>query len=179
MRKLKLEELGRLSVEEFKAAPKAKLHVILDNIRSLNNVGSVFRSSDAFRVEKIWLCGYTPRPPHREITKTAIGAENSVQWEYRSDILPLIDDLKSQGAHILSVEQAENSTHLQNFSCQPDQTYAIVLGNEVEGVSQEVVNRSDVCLEIPQFGTKHSLNISVATGIVLYSLSVEKGLLTL
>ncbi len=168
MRKLKNSELGRLEVEEFKKADKIPLIVILDNIRSLNNIGSVFRTSDAFLIEKIYLCGITAKPPHKEIHKTALGATETVAWEYVDDTLTLIKKLKDSKIKIVSIEQAENSTLLQDFKVVKNQKYAIVMGNEVKGVQQEVVTQSDFCVEIPQFGTKHSLNISVSCGIVLW-----------
>jgi len=170
MRKLKNRELGRLNVEEFKEEDKIPLIVILDNIRSLNNIGSVFRTSDAFLVEKIFLCGITAKPPHKEIHKTALGATDSVEWEYVEDTLKLIKRLKDSNIKIASIEQVENSILLQDFKVVENQKYAIVMGNEVKGVQQEVVNQSDFCIEIPQFGTKHSLNISVSCGVVLWDL---------
>lgn len=170
MRKLKNRELGRISIKEFKVVPKIPIIVILDNIRSLNNIGSVFRTSDAFLVEKIYLCGITAKPPHKEIHKTALGATESVDWEYVENIIDLIEILRGQKIKIISIEQAENSTMLQNFEIGSDQKYAVVFGNEVKGVQQEVVTSSDYCIEIPQFGTKHSFNISVSCGIVLWDL---------
>lgn len=170
MRKLKNSELGRLNVEEFKKETKIPLVVILDNIRSLNNIGSVFRTSDAFLIEKIHLCGITAKPPHKEIHKTALGATESVDWEYHEDTLELIKKLKKENIKILSVEQTENSVKLQDFIIRKDQKYAVIFGNEVKGVQQVVVSTSDICIEIPQFGTKHSLNISVSCGIVLWDL---------
>jgi len=170
MRKLKNKELGRLNVEEFKEEVKIPLIVILDNIRSLNNIGSVFRTSDAFLVEKIFLCGITAKPPHKEIHKTALGATESVDWEYVEDTLKLIKKLKDLNIKITSIEQVENSILLQDFKVVENQKYAIVMGNEVKGVQQEVVTQSDFCIEIPQFGTKHSLNISVSCGVVLWDL---------
>ncbi len=170
MRKLKNSELGRISVDEFKEVQKTPLIVILDNIRSLNNVGSVFRTSDAFLIEKIYLCGITATPPNKEIHKTALGATESVAWEYAKDTLTLIEKLKASKINILSIEQAENSTMLNEFTPEKNQTYAIVLGNEVKGVQQEVVSASDMVIEIPQLGTKHSLNISVSCGVVLWDL---------
>lgn len=171
MRKLKNSELGRLSVEDFKKVDKIPLIIILDDVRSLNNIGSIFRTSDAFLVEKIYLCGITASPPHKEIQKTALGATETVEWEYRKDILELIAELQSQQVHIVSVEQAENSCSLEDFQLDTTQTYALIFGNEVEGVRQEVVSMSDTVLEIPQFGTKHSLNISVSAGIVIWELA--------
>ncbi len=170
MRKLKNSELGRISVDEFKEVHKTPLIVVLDNIRSLNNVGSVFRTSDAFLIEKIYLCGITATPPNKEIHKTALGATESVAWEYVEDTLALVGKLKKEGVRVLSIEQAENSTMLNDFTPESDQKYAIVMGNEVKGVQQEVVSVSDVCIEIPQLGTKHSLNISVSCGVVLWDL---------
>ena len=170
MRKLKNSELGRLNVEEFKSVDKLPLIVILDNIRSLNNIGSVFRTSDAFLIEKIYLCGITASPPNKEIQKTALGATESVAWEYVENITTLIQKLKDSKIKIVSIEQTENSTMLQNFEISRDQKYAIIFGNEVKGIQQEVVSASDICVEIPQFGTKHSLNISVSCGLVLWDL---------
>lgn len=168
MRKLKNSELNRVDVEGFKSIEKIPLIVVLDNIRSLNNVGSVFRTSDAFIVEKIYLCGITAQPPHKEIHKTALGSTDSVVWEYVEDTLELIEKLKKDNVKIASIEQADNSTKLQDFEIEPNQKYAVVFGNEVKGVQQEVVSTSDYCLEIPQFGTKHSLNISVSVGVVVW-----------
>ena len=170
MRKLKLDELGRKSVEEYKAAEKHPIVVVLDDIRSMINVGAVFRNCDAFLIEKLYLCGYTPAPPHREITKSALGAEEAVEWEHVPEILPLILKLKAEGYRIASIEQTDGSVFLHEFKPKEDEKWVIVMGNEVDGVNAEVVTNSDVAVEIPQFGTKHSLNISVATGIVLYAL---------
>jgi len=170
MKKLKNSELNRIDVAGFKKAEKVPLIVILDNIRSLNNIGSVFRTSDAFLVEKIYLCGITAKPPHKDIHKTALGATESVAWEYVDDTLELVKKLKSQNIKIIAIEQADNSIMLQDFDLDTSKKYAIVMGNEVKGVQQEVVTKSDYCVEIPQFGTKHSLNISVTTGIVLWDL---------
>ncbi len=175
MRKLKNSELKRLDVEGFKQAQKTPLVVILDNIRSLNNIGSVFRTSDAFLIEKIFLCGITATPPHKDIHKTALGATDTVQWEHHKDTLTLVEALKEEGYTILSIEQAEGATMLNNFSTSANQKYAVVFGNEVKGVSQEVVSASDVVVEIPQFGTKHSLNISVSAGVVLWDLFCKLG----
>ena len=168
MKKLRTIEMQRLSVEEFREAKKLPLVVVLDDVRSMYNVGSVFRTSDAFRVESVYLCGITSTPPSTEIHKTALGAEDSVAWHYCPTALEAIESLKSQGYKIFSIEQAHGSTMLQTFSPVPDKKYAVVLGNEVKGVHQEVVDASDGCLEIPQFGTKHSLNVSVATGIIIW-----------
>lgn len=170
MRKLKNSELKRLSVDGFKESEKTPLIVILDNIRSLNNIGSVFRTSDAFLVEKIYLCGITAKPPHKDIHKTALGATETVEWEYTESTVELVEKLKADGVKIASIEQAENAEMLGEFKTQEDQKYAIVFGNEVKGVDQKVVSLSDTVIEIPQFGTKHSLNISVSAGIVIWDL---------
>ncbi|MBT8302609.1 MAG: RNA methyltransferase [Maribacter sp.] len=170
MRKLKNEELIRLDIKAFKKARKTPLIVILDNIRSLNNIGSVFRTADAFLVEKIYLCGITARPPHKDILKTALGATETVAWEYRKDTLDLVLELKKEGCQVVAIEQAEEALMLNEFSPESGLKYALVFGNEVKGVSQEVVNASDKVLEIPQYGTKHSLNIAVSAGIVLWDL---------
>lgn len=168
MRKLKNEELVRKTIEEFKSASKIPLIIILDDIRSLNNIGSVFRTSDAFLIEKIYLCGITAQPPHKDIQKTALGATETVEWEYRNKILPLIEELQLKKIAIYAVEQAENAIMLNDFFPKPHQKYAFVFGNEVKGVNQDVVNKTDAVLEIPQLGTKHSLNISVCTGICIW-----------
>src|SRR5690606_12457560 len=168
MRKLKNSELDRLSVEDFKQVEKTPLIVVLDNIRSLNNIGSVFRTSDAFLIEKIYLCGITATPPHKDIHKTALGSTETVDWEYVEDTLSLVEKLKADGVKICSIEQAENATMLKDFTSEEQTTYALVVGNEVKGVSQSVVNASDVVIEIPQYGTKHSLNISVSAGVVIW-----------
>lgn len=170
MRKLKLDELGRKSVSEYKAAEKHSIVVVLNNIRSKANVGAVFRNSDAYLVEKIYLCGYTPAPPDREISKVSLGSELSLDWEKHEDALVVIRSLKAEGYTIASLEQAERSTLLNEFKWQNGDKLALVLGNEVMGVDQEVVNESDLCLEIPMFGTKHSFNVSVSAGIALYGL---------
>ena len=170
MRKLRNNELGRISVDEFKKSSKTPIIVVLDNIRSLNNVGSVFRTSDAFLIEKIYLCGFTATPPNKEIHKTALGATESVDWEHKEDTLTLVKELKSEGVVVASIEQAENSIKLDNFKLDTNKKIAIVMGNEVKGVQQEVINASDFCIEIPQLGTKHSLNISVTTGVVIWDL---------
>jgi tRNA G18 (ribose-2'-O)-methylase SpoU len=167
MRKLKITELHRISPEEFKAAEKMPLVVVLDNVRSLHNVGSVFRTSDAFRVQAVYLCGITAVPPHPEIHKTALGAENTVEWKYFADVLDAVAELKAQGYTIAAVEQAENSIPPEDVPA-IDCKYAVILGNEVHGVNQEAMNRCDYCIEIPQFGTKHSLNVSVAAGIIIW-----------
>ena len=167
-RKLKNIELNRLSVDEFKNASKLPIHVVLDNVRSMLNVGSVFRTSDAFRLAHIHLCGITATPPHRDITKSAIGAEQSMSWSHHNNTTEVVKDLQSKGYHVVSVEQAEGAASLKAFDFDPIKKYAIVLGNEVDGVSQEVIDMSDTILEIPQLGTKHSLNISVCAGVVLW-----------
>lgn len=170
MRKLRNNELGRISVSTFKKTPKTPIIVVLDNIRSLNNIGSVFRTSDAFLVEKIYLCGITAKPPHRDIHKTALGATESVDWEYKKDTRTLVNELKNQGVKVVAIEQVENSIMLDKFIPEPNKKIAIIFGNEVKGVQQEVVSESDYCIEIPQIGTKHSLNISVSCGVVLWDL---------
>ena len=170
MRKLKNNELGRITVEEFKSIQKTPLIVVLDNIRSLNNIGAVFRTSDAFLIEKIYLCGICATPPNRDIHKTALGATASVDWEYVEDTLTLVEKLKKEKVQVLAIEQVENSTKLNSFFPVKNQKYAIVMCNEVKGVQDEVVDAADLCIEIPQLGTKHSLNISVTTGVVLWDL---------
>lgn len=168
MRKLKITELNRISTEEFKTVEKLPLVVVLDHVRSLYNVGSVFRSSDAFRVEKICLCGITATPPQVEIHKTALGAEDSVDWSYYEKTQDAVRELRSAGYEIWAVEQVEGSVMLQDFQPKEGRKYAIILGNEVKGVQQEVVDLCDGCIEIPQFGTKHSLNVSVTAGILIW-----------
>ncbi|MGE0636837.1 MAG: RNA methyltransferase [Bacteroidia bacterium] len=171
MRKLKNEELGRKSIEEFRSGKKLPVTVVLDDVRSMHNIGSVFRTSDAFLVEKIFLCGITAQPPHREITKTALGATESVYWKYYVTVSDAMEALKYEGYIILCIEQAEGSIELADFVPEENMKYAVVFGNEVNGVSQSAIDACDYCLEIPQFGTKHSFNISVTAGIVLYDLS--------
>ncbi|WP_445731628.1 RNA methyltransferase [Mariniflexile sp.] len=168
MRKLKNSELDRLSVDDFKSVTKTPIIIVLDNIRSLNNIGSVFRTSDAFLIEKIYLCGITATPPHKDIHKTALGSTETVDWEYAENTMDLIEKLKAENIKVCSVEQAENAMMLNNFTPKQQTTYALVFGNEVKGVAQNVVSASDVVLEIPQYGTKHSLNISVSCGIVVW-----------
>lgn len=168
MRKLANEELDRKTVDEFKAADKLPVCILLDNIRSLNNVGSAFRTSDAFLIEKIYLGGITGTPPHRDIQKTALGATDSVAWEHVESPLELVRQLKKEGYTVVSVEQVDKSVMLDDFTPEPEKKYCIVFGNEVFGVDEEVVAASDICLEIPQHGTKHSLNISVSLGIVVW-----------
>ncbi len=169
-RKLKNSELDRKTVTEFKEAKKTPLIIILDNIRSLNNIGSVFRTADAFLVKKIYLCGITATPPHKDIQKTALGATDTVDWEYCQNTLDLVNILQSKNIKILSIEQAENAIMLNNFNPKSDQTYAVIFGNEVKGVQQEVVSASNTVIEIPQYGSKHSLNISVSAGVVIWDL---------
>ena len=169
-RKLKITELNRISAEEFKKADKLPLVVILDNVRSLHNIGSVFRTSDAFRVECIYLCGITATPPHPEMHKTALGAEFTVDWKYVNNAVEAVDNLRQEGYIVFSIEQAENSIMLENIQLEQGKRYAVVLGNEVKGVQQEVIDHSDGCIEIPQYGTKHSLNVSVTAGIVIWDL---------
>ncbi|MCW4014735.1 MAG: RNA methyltransferase [Candidatus Bathyarchaeota archaeon] len=171
MRKLKLNELGRISVAQFKESPKTPIVVVLDNIRSLHNVGSIFRTSDAFRLEAVYLCGITSTPPHKEIHKTALGAEDSVKWQYFNETTEAIEKLKQEGYLLIGIEQVEGSISLKQFEPETNSKYAVILGNEVKGVAQEVINQCDMCLEIPQFGTKHSFNVSVSAGIVLWELA--------
>ncbi|GJM62404.1 TrmH family RNA methyltransferase [Persicobacter diffluens] len=168
MKKLTMDELGRPSVEEFKSAEKSPIVIVLDNVRSLNNVGSAFRTSDAFAIEKLYLCGITGKPPHRDINKTALGAQDSVTWEHVPETLNLVKKLQEEGYTVLAVEQADESTKLQDFEAEAGKKYALVYGNEVFGVEEEVVAQADGVLEIPQFGTKHSLNISVSMGITIW-----------
>ena len=169
-RKLESSELDRLDVDSFKEAEKSSILIILDNVRSLNNIGSVFRTADAFLIQKIYLCGITATPPHKDIRKTALGATESVEWEYRKDTLKLVEELKADRVQIVSVEQAENAVMLNDYQVDSKKTVALIFGNEVKGVSQEVVSASDTVLEIPQFGTKHSLNISVSAGVVVWDI---------
>lgn len=167
-RKLKITEMNRLTVEEFKEASKLPLVVVLDEVRSLHNIGAVFRTSDAFLVNKICLCGITATPPNAEMHKTALGAENSVDWKYFSSTEDAVNELHDEGYTVFSIEQCEGSIMLGDLSLDKDKKYAIIMGNEVKGVKQEVVNMCDGCIEIPQYGTKHSLNVSVTAGIVLW-----------
>ena len=168
MRKLKIEELNRPTLEEFKKSPKNSLVIVLDNVRSMNNVGSAFRTADAFSVERICLCGITAKPPHREIHKTALGATESVEWAYFENTRDAVEEYKAKGYSVYSVEQAEGSLALQDLTIDPKGKYVLIFGNEVFGVGDEVIALSDHCIEIPQFGTKHSLNISVSIGIVTW-----------
>ncbi len=163
-----MDELNRLSTEEFKEVEKFPYTLILDDIRSMNNIGSVFRTGDAFKVEKVYLCGITATPPHREIQKTALGADETVTWEHVEDVLSLVKKLQLEGVIVAAVEQVENSVSLLSFEPVKNQKYAFVFGNEVFGVNQAVVEQADFCLEIPQYGTKHSLNISVTAGVVAW-----------
>jgi len=168
LRKLKLDELNRASVEEFKSQQKLPIAVVLDNVRSMHNVGSIFRTSDGFAVEQVCLCGITGQPPHREIEKTALGATQSVNWTYYDDPLKAVEQLRKDGYKIIAVEQAEKSTMLNQFETTEGEKYALIFGNEVNGVSDEVMKTIDACIEIPQFGTKHSFNIVVSAGIILW-----------
>jgi 23S rRNA (guanosine2251-2'-O)-methyltransferase len=170
MRKLSMDELGRKSVEEFKQASKTPVIAVLDNIRSMHNVGSVFRTADAFLIEAIFLCGYTPQPPHRDINKTALGATESVDWIYFAHATEAVEQLRNKGYKIFAIEQTEGSIFLQRLSATADNRIAVVFGNEVEGVQDEVLKLVDGSIEIPQLGMKHSLNISVAAGIVLWEI---------
>lgn len=166
--KLSMQQLGRISVDEYKSSEKSPLIIIADNVRSMHNVGSIFRTSDAFLVEKIYLCGITPTPPHREIQKTALGATESVDWQYVENTLDVVNQLKKEGWTILALEQTTNSVMLDELKVEKGEKIAIVLGNEVEGVNQEVINLCHKAVEIPQFGTKHSFNVSVSCGIMLW-----------
>ncbi|WP_294245637.1 RNA methyltransferase [uncultured Chryseobacterium sp.] len=168
VQKLKLEELNRIDVETFKKVEKIPLIVILDNLRSMHNVGATFRTADAFLVQEIILCGITPRPPHREIHKAALGATESVDWSYESDINTAIRDLKSRGFEIIGIEQTTGSRMITDFTIDTAKKYAVILGNEVEGISDEALPNIDSFIEIPQLGTKHSLNVSVCGGIVMW-----------
>lgn len=167
-KKLKLWELNRLSEDEFKAQDKFPIIIILDNIRSLNNIGSFFRTADAFNIEKIYLCGITAIPPHRDIQKTALGATETIEWEHVESTVKLVQKLKEESVSIASIEQAETTTLLQNIPSLNYNKIALVFGNEVDGVDQKVIDNSDYIIEIPQFGTKHSLNVSVCAGVVLW-----------
>ncbi len=175
MRKLKTTELGRLSVEEFQTVEKWPICLVLDNVRSMNNVGSMFRTSDAFLVKTIFLCGITGCPPHREITKTAIGAEKSVYWEYHESTLEVVKKLQQDGYFVYAIEQAEGSVSLKNIEY-PNQPIAFVMGNEIDGVQQDVINQCNACLEIPQLGTKHSFNVAVTCGMILWDYAKAKQL---
>lgn len=180
MAKLKLDELNRPSIEEFKTQEKLPLVVVLDDVRSMHNIGSIFRTSDGFAVQAVYLCGITARPPHREIEKTALGSTQSVEWKYFNQTLDAVQELKSQSYTIIAVEQASESIMLHEFRPQTDKKYALIFGNEVNGVHDEVIEATDYCIEIPQFGTKHSFNVVVSAGIVLWDLysklSLKKGI---
>lgn len=168
MKKLILDELNRKNIDEFKEAEKTPLIVILDDIRSMHNIGAFFRTSDAFLIQKIYLCGITAQPPHKEIRKTALGATESVDWEYREDIMELLEELKNEGVQLVALEQTTQSVPLQDFDVQKDTTYALIFGNEVKGVQQKVIQQAQHIIEIPQLGTKHSFNVSVSGGIALW-----------
>jgi len=168
LRKLKLDELNRASVEEFKTQQKLPIAVVLDNVRSMHNVGSIFRTCDGFAVEQVCLCGITGQPPHREIEKTALGATQAISWTYYAEALQAVEQLRKDGYKIIAIEQAENSIMLNQFKASENEKYALIFGNEVNGVSDEVMKVIDACIEIPQFGTKHSFNIVVSAGIVLW-----------
>ena len=173
-RKLLNIELERVSAEEYKKLPDSGIVLVLDNIRSAHNVGSAFRTSDAFKIDKIWLCGISAVPPSAEIHKSALGAEDSVDWEHCDNTLDVVEKLKNDGYEIVSVEQTVNSVSLEQFSPEKDKKYALIFGNEVDGVQQEVVDHSDFALEIPQFGSKHSLNVSVSMGVVLWHVRYKR-----
>lgn len=173
MRKLKNSELNRLSVDEFKDVDKNPVAIVLDNIRSLNNIGSIFRSADSFRIEKIYLCGITGAPPHREIHKTALGATESVSWTYFEKTSDIIKKLKKDGYKVIVIEQVEKSISLEKLKLEQGEKVVLVFGNEIHGVSEEIVGLADVYVEIPQFGTKHSINVAVSVGIVLWQLYIQ------
>ena len=172
-KKLKLEELNRMSIEDFKKSTKDSIIVLLDNVRSLNNIGSVFRTCDAMGVKKVYLCGITATPPHREIRKTAIGASESIDWEYAENALEIIKKYKKLKYSLIAVEQTSKSISLENYSHNMEETL-LIFGNEIDGVSQNLIDQCDISLEIPQYGTKHSMNISVTTGMVLWTLKMQK-----
>jgi 23S rRNA (guanosine2251-2'-O)-methyltransferase len=174
MKKLSMEELNRLSVEEFRESSKNDFVLILDDIRSMNNVGSIFRTADAFKAEKIYLCGITGTPPHREITKTALGSDESVAWEYAADVVSVVNTLKKEGTLVWAIEQAAGSVSLEKFEPKINQKYAFILGNEVFGVNADAIMCCEGCLEIPQFGTKHSLNVAVSAGIIAWDFISKK-----
>jgi len=173
MKKLKNSELNRLNIDSYKNAEKNPIVLVLDNIRSLNNIGSIFRTADAFRIKAIYLCGITAQPPHREIHKTALGATDSVNWKYFKTTIEAVEELKNDGCKIISLEQADESIMLNDFSPKSDTSYAIVLGNEVKGVEQNIIDLSDYCVEIPQFGTKHSFNVTVSNGIMIWDILLK------
>jgi tRNA G18 (ribose-2'-O)-methylase SpoU len=174
MRKLLNRELERKTVKQFRISEKSPFVIVLDNVRSQSNVGSIFRTADAFLTEAIYLCGITATPPHREIRKTALGATESVAWKYYSKTTDAIHDLKENGYKIIGIEQAEGSVELQNMPVEMGEKYALIFGHEVNGVDQEVLNLCDLCIEIPQFGTKHSFNIAISVGIVLWELNKKR-----
>ena len=176
-KKLKLEELGRIDVETFKKTPKISLVVILDNVRSMHNVGAIFRTADAFLVAKIVLCGITPQPPHREIHKAALGATESVDWIYEQDINVAIDNLKKENFNIIGIEQTSSSQLITDFEINSEKKYALILGNEVDGISDEALENIETFLEIPQLGTKHSLNVSVCGGVVIWEFAKNLGII--
>lgn len=177
MKKISNSELGRLSVEEFKISKKSEIIIIADNIRSLNNIGSLFRTSDSFAIQKIYLCGITATPPNREIHKTALGAELTVEWEYIKDTKEAVRQVKEQGYTVAAIEQVEGAIMLDKLEVSTNQKYAVIMGNEVDGVSQDVVDICDMSIEIPQYGTKHSLNVAVACGIAVWTITtlLKKG----
>lgn len=170
MRKLKNSELSRKTISEYKGAKKSPIVIVLDNVRSLNNIGSVFRTGDCLLAERVVLCGISATPPHRDIHKTALGATESVDWVYYEKCVDAIVDLKKEGYIIIGIEQVEGAIQLQDFDPVNDKKYAIIFGHEVKGISQEIIDRCDLCLEIPQYGTKHSFNISVSAGIVIWDI---------
>jgi 23S rRNA (guanosine2251-2'-O)-methyltransferase len=174
MRKLLNSELGRKSIDQYKDSKKSAFIIVLDNVRSHNNVGSVFRTADAFLTKKIYLCGITARPPHRDIQKTALGATESVEWSYFESTVDAVRELKAEGYRIIGIEQTEGSVELQNVKIEKNRNYALVFGHEVSGVDQQVLDMCDICVEIPQFGTKHSFNIAVSAGIVLWEMNKAK-----
>ena len=170
MKKLKNSELDRISIEEFKKSKKIAITILLENIRSAHNIGSIFRTADSFLINEIILCGISAQPPNKNIRKTALGSSESVEWKYEKNINKAIEKLKNEGNKIISIEQTTNSISLENFKPQKNDKYAIIFGNEVNGIEQRTINLSDMVIEIPQFGTKHSLNISVAAGIIIWDL---------
>jgi len=170
MQKLSMDQLNRVDIETFKKQEKTPIAIVLDNVRSMHNVGSAFRTADGFAVERVILCGITATPPHREIEKTALGATQSVEWNHYVETTQAVQDLKAQGYKVIAIEQAEGSVSLENFAIEPNSKYAFVFGNEVHGVDDEVMEMVDTCIEIPQFGTKHSLNVSVTVGIVVWDI---------
>lgn len=178
MRKLSMDELGRKSVDEFRESEKIPVTVVMDNVRSMHNVGSIFRTADAFLIEKICLCGYTPQPPHRDINKTALGATETVSWVYHADALACVKAFKDAGYFIAAVEQAEGSTQLSEFRVPQGKPMVVIFGNEVDGVQNELISLCDAAIEIPQMGMKHSLNVSVAAGIVLFTLAEKYSTIT-